>query len=225
MSPDQLVPYNLMADHWASSQQANPISTNTYPHPDLHWLHGQNPHKARDDQQGVHQEGVLEQMGNMVMQAEMQHPQHRDINAAIHYNAASYNPPLPQYPEVPHMHMHWNVRHAETVPAQAHPLGPVCRAPPLQVYIQLNDLVQEHEVHENCDGLYGYGAHVPTASAGPPDIFPAVWQHPAPPENGLRNLAGRFLNNPDMHVIMLRIESGPRGHFVVQIMLNLADLF
>ena len=45
-----------------------------------------------------------------------------------------------------------------------------------------------------------------------------------PPANGLRNLAGRFLNNPDTLVNMLWIEPGPGGRFVVRIELELADI-
>ena len=45
------------------------------------------------------------------------------------------------------------------------------------------------------------------------------------PANGLRILAGRFLNNPDTLVHMLRIEPGPGGRFEVWIALELADIF
>ena len=46
-----------------------------------------------------------------------------------------------------------------------------------------------------------------------------------PQANGLRILAGRFLNNPDTLVNMLRIEPGPGGSFEVWIALELADIF
>ena len=64
------------------------------------------------------------------------------------------------------------------------------------VSIQSNHSVQE--VQPNYDG---YGAHFPAAN--PPEAFPGVQPHPALPAadmpraaNGLRNLAGWFLNNP-----------------------------
>ncbi len=59
-----------------------------------------------------------------------------------------------------------------------------------------------------------------------PKLFPGVWLHPAPPVNvppadGLRNLAGRYLNNPNTRVNLLRIEPGPGGRFEVWIALEL----
>jgi hypothetical protein len=116
---------------------------------------------------------------------------------------------------------------AEFVPGQAHPFAPVCRTFLLCGYIQPNYLVQE--VRDNHDGLYGYGygAHPPVAD--PPEAFLGGQPHAAPPAdvppaNGLRNLAGRFLNNPDTLVNMLRIEPGPGGRFAVWIELELADI-
>ena len=81
------------------------------------------------------------------------------------------------------------------------------------------------EVQGNYDGPFIYGAQFP--AAGPPEAFPAVWPHPAAPTNmnGLRNLANRYLNNPDTHVNVLRIEPGPGGRFEVWIALELADIF
>jgi hypothetical protein len=46
-----------------------------------------------------------------------------------------------------------------------------------------------------------------------------------PAANGLRNLAGRFLNNPGTLVNMLRIEPGRDGRFEVWIALELADIY
>ena len=75
----------------------------------------------------------------------------------------------------------------------------------------------------------GYGAHFP--SADPPEVIPGVGPHPAPPmdvppaANGLRNLAGHFLNNPGTLINMLRIEPGPNGRFEVWIALELADTY
>lgn len=84
------------------------------------------------------------------------------------------------------------------------------------------------DVQENIDGLYGHVAQF--HAADPPEAFPGVWPHPAPPAdmppaNGLRILAGRFINNPDTLVNMLRIEPGPGGRFEVWIALELADIF
>ena len=84
------------------------------------------------------------------------------------------------------------------------------------------------EVRGNYDGLFVYGARFPAAD--PPEAFPGVWPHPAepanmPPANGLRNLAIRYLNNPDTHVNVLRIEPGPSGRFEVWLVLELADIF
>src|SRR6266571_3472019 len=107
--------------------------------------------------------------------------------------------------------MHQDVGVAEAVPAQAHPFTPVCRTFLLHD-IQLNYLVQDFP------------------AADPPEVFPGVWPHPAPPANmppanGLRNLVGRYLNDPDTRVNMLRIEPGRDGRFEVWIVLELADIF
>ncbi|KAH8996353.1 hypothetical protein EDB92DRAFT_1597641 [Lactarius akahatsu] len=160
---------------------------------------------ATDDQQDVHREGFPQPVGNVVVQGEMQYPRHID---APNYNVIHYNPPPPPYPEVPYMHVHRDVGVAEAVPAQAHPFAP--------------------EVQENYNGLFGYGAQFPAAD--PPEAFPGVQPHPAPPAdmppaNGLRNLASHYLNNPGTHVNMLRIGPGPGGRFEVLIALELADIF
>jgi hypothetical protein len=120
--------------------------------------------------------------------------------------------------------MHRDDGVAEPVPEQAHPFVPVCRTFRLRVYTQPNQLVQE--VQDNYDD---YGAHIPAAD--PPEAFPGVQPYPAPPAdmppaaNGLRNLAGRFLNNPGTLVNMLRIEPGRDGRFEVWIALELADIY
>jgi hypothetical protein len=119
--------------------------------------------------------------------------------------------------------MHQDDRVAEPVPAQVHPFAPVCRTFLLHVSTQLNQLVQE--VQEDYDGD---GAHVPAVD--PPEAFPGVQPQPAPPAdiplaaNALRNLAGRFLNNPGTLINMLRIEPGPGGRLEVWIALELADI-
>ena len=82
------------------------------------------------------------------------------------------------------------------------------------------------EVPQNYDR---YDAHFPAAD--PAEAFPDVRPYPAPPAdmppaaNGLRNLVGRFLNNPGTDVNMLRIEPGRNGRFEVLIALELADIF
>ena len=113
---------------------------------------------------------------------------------------------------------------AEAGPAQVHRLGPVCRTFLLCIYLTKH-LVQNFENH---DGVYAPGAQFPAADL--PEALPGVWPHPAPPvdippENRLRILAARFLNNPDTLVNMLRIEPGHGGRFEVWIRLELADLF
>ena len=80
-------------------------------------------------------------------------------------------------------------------------------------------------VQENYDGY----AHFPAGY--PPEAFPGVRPYPAPPAdmpppgNGLRDLVGRFLNNPGTLVNMLRIEPGPNGRLEVWVALELADVY
>ncbi|KAN0131298.1 hypothetical protein V8E53_010878 [Lactarius tabidus] len=194
-----------MANHQVPSQQANPISANAYPHPALHQLQGQDPHVAGGYQED-HREGVPQPVGNVAMQGEPQHPRYID---APNYDAAYYRPPPPRAPpylQVPYVHMHRDDGVAEPVPAQVYPFA--------------------LEVQEHYDG---YGAHFPAVD--PPEALPGAWPHPAPPAdippaaNGLRNIVGRFLNNPGTLVNMLRIEPGPGGRFEVWIALELADIF
>jgi len=156
---------------------------------------------AGDNQQNFHPEGVPQPV---VIQGEMQYLPHIDAHTG-NYNAAPYHPP---YPEIPYVHLYRDVGVAEAFPAQAPPFAP--------------------EVQGDYDGLFLYGAQ-PLAT-DPPEAFPGVWLHPAapvnvPPANGLRNLANRYLNNPDTHVNMLWIEPGPGGRFQVWFALELADIF
>ncbi|KAI9457007.1 hypothetical protein BJY52DRAFT_1274481 [Lactarius psammicola] len=134
----------------------------------------------------------------------------RNPHVASHDQQDDHREGVPQpvgnviYPEVPHVHMHRDVGVAEPVPAQAHPFA-------LRIH----------------DDPLNHGAQFP--AAGPPGAFPGVWPHPAPPANmppadGLRNLAGRYLNNPNTRVSLLRIEPGPDGRFEVWIALDLADI-
>ncbi|KAH9073030.1 hypothetical protein EDB83DRAFT_155158 [Lactarius deliciosus] len=190
-----------MVDHLVPSQQSDHISTNT-PYHALHQPHGhlqRNPQVAGDDQQDVHQEGMLRPVGNVVMQGEMEYP--RGIGAPNHNVAVAH------YYPYPYMHVHRDVV-AEAAPARALHITP--------------------EVQENYDGRFGYDAQFPVAD--PPDAFPGVQLHPAapanmPPANRLRNLASHYLNNPDTHVNILRIEPRPSGRFEVLIVLELADIF
>ncbi|KAH9015751.1 hypothetical protein EDB83DRAFT_2528944 [Lactarius deliciosus] len=201
-----------MADYRVPSQQEDRLSANTFSRPVLHRSHGNeqrmaNPHVAGDDQQAVHQDGAPQPLGNVPMQVEMQYPHH--VGAPrFHYNAIPYHPPQPPYPEDPYARMHRDN------------LSP----PPM--YIKPIKLAQEAE--ENHNGLFGYDAQFPAAD--PPETFPGVWQHPAPlvnmpPANGLRNLAGRYLNNPDTRINMVWIEPSLKGRFKVWIALKSADIF
>ncbi len=84
------------------------------------------------------------------------------------------------------------------------------------------------QVHGNHDGLRAHEAQVFAARA--PEPIHGIWPNPAPPAyipqvNGLRNLAGRYFNNPEAVVNTLRIEPGPDGRFLVWIALDLADIF
>ncbi|KAH9059877.1 hypothetical protein EDB87DRAFT_1684151 [Lactarius vividus] len=206
-----------MANHRVPSQ-ANHLSGNSFPPP----LRQPNAHVqqyvadhyvpvADDDQQVIHREGIPQPTGDVhvAMHGQMQYPHHVD---ALHYNAAQYHPPPgpPPYPEVPYMHMHRNVGAAQDVPLHAHAFAPV------------------PEVQVNHAGLFGYGAQF--HAADPPETFPVVWPQPAPladitPPNGLRNLAGHYLHNPDTHVNMVWIEPGPGGGFKVWIALELPNIF
>lgn len=80
------------------------------------------------------------------------------------------------------------------------------------------------EVQENRDGLF---AQLPAVA--PREAIPGIEPRQAPPANmpppnGLRNLAGHYLNNPDARVNMVFIEPGPGGRFEVWIALELTDI-
>ena len=126
--------------------------------------------------------------------------------------------------EIPHVHMQRDVGVAEAAPEQAQHFAPVCRTFLLHLYTPLTCLVSQ--VQDNHGVIYDNGAHLPVAD--PNEAFPGVQPHAAPPAdmpaNGLRDLAGRFLYNPDTLVNMLRIEPGPDGRFVVWIALELAHI-
>ncbi|KAN0131296.1 hypothetical protein V8E53_010876 [Lactarius tabidus] len=190
-----------MADHQVPSQQTNTISAIAYPRPTLNQLQGQNPHVASNHQEGVYWDDIAQPVGNVAMQ----YPSHVE-EPNYNYDAAHYHPPPPPIPQVAYVRMYQDDRVAEPVPAQAQPFAP--------------------GVQENYDG---YGAHFPAAD--PREAFPGVQPHPPPladmppAANGLRNLVGRFLNNPGTLINMLRIEPGPGGRFEVWIALELADDF
>ncbi|KAH9015748.1 hypothetical protein EDB83DRAFT_2321268 [Lactarius deliciosus] len=165
----------------------------------------QGPHVVGNDQQNFHREAIPQPIGNVAMQDQIQYPHHI---GAPHYNAAQNLPPLPPYPEVPYVHMHRDVGAAQGVQFQAH------------------GFAQAPGVRENHGAPFGYGAQFPVA--GPPEA--GIWPHLAPranvPQaNGLRNLAGRYLNNPDTLVNVVRIEPSPDGGFEVWIVLELGDIF
>ncbi|KAH9165926.1 hypothetical protein EDB89DRAFT_2233138 [Lactarius sanguifluus] len=206
-----------MADNQvpSQSQPANHLSEDVLPPPAAHQPHGYvqqrvaGPHVVGNDQQNIHREGIPQPIGNLnvAMQDQIQYPHHI---GAPHYNAAQNFPPLPPYPEVPYVHIHRDVGAAQGVQVQAHAFA------------------QAPGIRENHGGPFGYGAQFPVA--GPPEGFPGIWPHPAPranvPQaNGLRNLAGRYLNNPDTLVNVVRIEPSPDGRFEVWIVLELGDIF
>ncbi|KAH9051108.1 hypothetical protein EDB83DRAFT_2397936 [Lactarius deliciosus] len=192
------------------SQQADHLSANTFPL--LHQPRGHvqqrivNPHVAGDDQQDINLEEleVLQPLGNAAVQDEIQYPHHID---APNNNPVYYYPPSPPHPEDPYVRMHQEGI-AQGVPAQAHPFALAAQ--------------------DNLDGLYGHGAQFPAAD--PPEAFHNVWLDPAPlanmlPVNGLRDLIGRNLNNPDTLINMVWIEPGPGGRVKLWIALELADIF
>jgi len=110
------------------------------------------------------------------------------------------------------------------VPVQAHEVAPVCENT-FSPHIQLNHLVQN--VQENYHGNFQYGAQFPIAN---PEPIQDIGPHPAPfanvqPANGLRNLAGWYLNNPEAVVNMLRIGPAPGGRVLVWVEFELPDIF
>ncbi|KAI9455438.1 hypothetical protein BJY52DRAFT_642405 [Lactarius psammicola] len=187
-----------MADYRVPPQQASDLPANTFPRPALHRSHGHVQHVANPHGAGDDQQDVhWEGVPQPVRNVAVQgEMQYPHRIDTPNSNAAHYHPPPPPYPEqVPYVHMHRDVGVAEAVPAQAHHFAP----------------------------------DFPVAD--PPEVFPGVWPYPAPLANmppangGLRNLAGRYINNPDTQVNMLRIEPGRGGRFEVWIVLELADIF
>ncbi|KAH9051391.1 hypothetical protein EDB83DRAFT_2397829 [Lactarius deliciosus] len=197
------------------SPQADRLSVNTFP--PLHQPRGHvqqriaNPHVVGDGQQDIHLEELevlrlSQPLGNTAVQDEIQYPGPHHIDAP-NYNPVHYYPPPPPHPEDPYVRVHQEGI-AQGVPAQVHAFTPAAQ--------------------ENLDGHYGNGAQFPAAD--PPEAFHNIWPDPAPlanmlPVNGLRNLIGRNLNNPDTLINMVWIEPGPGGRVKLWIALELADIF
>ncbi|KAI9449385.1 hypothetical protein BJY52DRAFT_1227802 [Lactarius psammicola] len=85
------------------------------------------------------------------------------------------------------------------------------------------------EDQENYNGIFGYAPTDPAVDH--PQYFPGPEALPyhmplpnAPLADGLRNLAGHYINNPGAHVNMIHIEPGPAGCFEVLIMLEMVDI-
>ncbi|KAH9165927.1 hypothetical protein EDB89DRAFT_2076363 [Lactarius sanguifluus] len=122
---------------------------------------------------------------------------------------AAYHQFHPDYPMAPFMQIQQDGRVPQGVPAHLQATAP--------------------EVQENHDNIFGYAPADP--AVGPPQYFPGPeplpYQAPlanAAPADGLRNLAGRYINNPGTRINMLRIEPGIAGHFEVWIVLEMADI-
>ncbi|KAH9018172.1 hypothetical protein EDB84DRAFT_660929 [Lactarius hengduanensis] len=189
-----------MPDHPVQPQQPDNLS---FPRPGNHQPHGrvvQNaaiPHPAGDWQQQVHQEGIPLPAENVAMQGHRPPPPYYDV---AHHQAQ------PDYPAVPYMDMRQDGR---VIPAHPQAFAP--------------------EVQENHDGIFGYALADP--AVGPPQYFHGhgalPYQAPLPnipPADGLRTLAGRFINSPGTRINILRIEPGPAGRFEVWIVLEMADI-
>ncbi|KAH9015746.1 hypothetical protein EDB83DRAFT_2439686 [Lactarius deliciosus] len=200
-----------MPDHQGRPQQADHLSAETtLPRPFLYQPHGhalQNPAvplPAYVEQQQVHQERIPHPAENGAMQGLIQ-----DANRLpLPYYDAAHNQLHPDYPAAPHAYMQQDGRVAQGVPAYPQAVAP--------------------EVQENHEEIFGYA---PAGPAVGPQYFPGheVLRHQtplrsAPPDDGLRNLAGRYINSPGTRVNMLRIEPGLSGHFEVWIVLETADI-
>jgi hypothetical protein len=159
------------------------------------------------------------------MQGEMQYPQQID---APNYNVAHYHPPPPPVSDSHRCDMESSLLTATLCIVSggskcAHASGRWrCRSCPSTSHTLLLQYVEPFFSTDISDQIIwcrrskiitmafmAYGAHLPAAD--PPEAFPGVQPHAAPPAdmppaNGLRNLAGRFLNNPDTLVNMLRID-------------------
>ncbi|KAF8260628.1 hypothetical protein EI94DRAFT_1747941 [Lactarius quietus] len=108
--------------------------------------------------------------------------------------------------------MQGEMQHPRHINAPNYNVAPY-HPPALLPYLEAPD-----EVQENHDGLDGYDAQFPMANP------PEAPTRNMPPADGLRILAGRYLNNPGTLVNMLRIEPSPGGRFEVRLVLELADL-
>ncbi|KAN0131085.1 hypothetical protein V8E53_011086 [Lactarius tabidus] len=191
-----------MADHQIPCQPPNHLVENPFVRPDHHRPHEHvqperrvaNPYVVgRDDQQDFQRDGIPQATGNVALQGQMSHPYLID---APHRYATQHHPQSPPqpYPEPPYMHMHRDMGAGQVASVQAQVFAP-------EVFQEYHD---------------GYGARFPAADL--PEASPGIWPHAAPlanmpPQNGLRTLAGRYINNPDSLVNMIRIRPGPGGHF------------
>ncbi|KAH9018164.1 hypothetical protein EDB84DRAFT_1581604 [Lactarius hengduanensis] len=202
-----------MPGHHVRPQQAGHLSAETtFPRPVPHQPHGhvvQNaavPLPAYGGQQQVHvHEDVPLPAENAAVQGLIQDA-HR--LPPPEYEAA-YHQFHPYYPMVPYMQIQQDGRVAQGVPAHLQAVAP--------------------EVQENHDNIFEYAPADP--AVGPPQYFPGPeplpYQAPlanAAPADGLRNLAGRYINNPGTRINMLRIEPGLAGHFEVWIVLEMPDI-
>ncbi|KAH9021738.1 hypothetical protein EDB85DRAFT_1999676 [Lactarius pseudohatsudake] len=200
-----------MPDHQVRPQQADHLSAETtFPRPLLHQPYGhvlQNPAvplPAYVEQQHVHQEGIPLPADNAAMQGLIQDA----YRLQPPYYDVAHNQLHPDYPVAPHVYMQQDGRVAQGIPAYPQAVAP--------------------EVQENHEEIFGY---VPAGPAVGPQYFPGHevlrQQTPlpnAPPVDGLRNLAGRYINSPGTRVNMLRIEPGLAGHFEVWIVLEMPDI-
>ncbi|KAH9018168.1 hypothetical protein EDB84DRAFT_1581606, partial [Lactarius hengduanensis] len=182
-----------MPDHHVQPQQAGHLSAETtFPRPVPHQPHGhvaQNaavPLPAYGWQQQVHYDVPLP-AENAAVQGLIQDA-HR--LPPPEYEAA-YHQFHPDYPMAPYMQIQQDGRVAQGVPAHLQAVTP--------------------EVQENHDNIFWYAPADP--AVGPPQYFPGPeplpYQAPlanAAPADGLRNLAGRYINSPGTRVNMLRIE-------------------
>ncbi|KAH9012466.1 hypothetical protein EDB85DRAFT_2159031 [Lactarius pseudohatsudake] len=144
---------------------------------------------------------------------------------------AAYHQFHQDYPMAPYMQIQQDGRVAQGVPAH---LQAVAHQENKMLLLPLVKLVKSGfadapEVQENHDNIFGYAPADP--AVGPPQYFPGPeplhYQAPlvnAAPADGLRNLAGRYVNNPGTRVNMLRIEPGLAGHFEVWIVLEMAHI-
>ncbi|KAI9436614.1 hypothetical protein H4582DRAFT_1962116 [Lactarius indigo] len=175
-------------------------------------------------QQQVHQEGVPLPAENAAMRGLIQDP---PLLPPLYYDAA-YNQRHPDYPVAQHAYMQQDGRVVQGIPLAARPQE-VALASIDDSSLSNLILTSLQEVQENHEENFGYAPADP--AVGRPQYFPGPEPLPypaplanAPPADGLRNLAGRYVNSPGTRVNMLRIEPGLAGNFEVWIVLEIADI-